>query len=151
MSLVTDTRAVSTTVGYTLAIAITAILISGLLIAGGSFVEDQRETVLQTELRVIGQQISADIEQADRLVGASSGSSVTVTIEKQFPDRIAGSPYTVSLTSGSPHELRLRSTSPEVVVTVSLTTHFAGVADSSVNGGIVVIDYDGSDLVIDDG
>ena len=49
-----DDRAVSTTLGYVLSLAIASILISGLMLATAGFVEGQREQVIRSELEVVG-------------------------------------------------------------------------------------------------
>ena len=141
-------RAVSSTLNYVLSLAIAALLVTGLLIASGSFVEDRQEQVVRSELRVIGQQVAADIARADRLVTASDDpSTATVDIAQQFPSRITGTTYRLTLVEQPEPELVLRSTSPEVVVTVGVQNRTT-VSESSVDGGTVVVAYDGTDLEV---
>lgn len=141
-------RAVSSTLNYVLSLAIAALLVTGLLIASGSFVEDRQEQVVRSELRVIGQQVSADITRADRLVTASDDpSTATVSVDQQFPDRITGTTYRLTLVEREKPELVLSSTSPEVQVTVAVQNR-TSVSESSVDGGTVVVEYDGSALEV---
>ncbi|KPN31415.1 hypothetical protein SY89_02161 [Halolamina pelagica] len=79
-ALLGDDRAVSTTLAYTLTLSITAVLVSGLLIAGGGLIEDQREAITRDELTVSGQQLAGGLEDADRLAGAAENGIVEVDI-----------------------------------------------------------------------
>jgi len=153
VSHVTDERAVSSTLSYTLTLAITAILITGLLTAGGAFVSDQRETVVRSELRTVGQQMAADIERADRLVRAADTSgATTVRITDQYPDRLAGTTYSTELVSNAPgpakQELVLEAVDPDVRVTVSMYLQ-SDVGNSNAGSGAMAVRYTGSELVIE--
>jgi hypothetical protein len=141
-------RAVSSTLNYVLSLAIAALLVTGLLIASGSFVEDRQEQVIRSELRVIGQQVASDIARADRLVTASDDpANATVSVDQQFPDRITGTTYRLTLVEQEDPELVLTTTSPDVEVTVDVQNR-TSVSESSVDGGTVVVTYDGSDLEV---
>jgi len=136
-------RAVSTTLSYTLTLAISAILVSGLLLAGGSYVDSQREQVVRDELTIIGQQLAAGMERADRLVTAGiSNTNLNVEVTQEFPNRVTGSAYSVAV-DGSASEIVLESTNPDVSVTVGYTTQNT-VADSSADGGQIRVSYDQS-------
>jgi len=63
-----DDRGISITLNYVLVLGISATLVAGLLVAGGTFVEDQRERVIEDEMNVVGNHIAGDIEQVDRMV-----------------------------------------------------------------------------------
>jgi len=151
-----DDRAVSTVVGYTLTLGIMTLLITGLLVAAGGFVEDQRERTVRAELQVVGQQIAADLDVADRLARAD-GTDTTVEIHSQHPERVTGATYRVEVVDDADDRcefdrcLKLSTDDPEVVVTVRIGT-VTTVELGSVSGGGVVVEYDaGSDtLVIDD-
>ncbi|WP_254823723.1 DUF7266 family protein [Haloglomus halophilum] len=139
-----DDRAVSTTVGYTLSLGISALLISGLLIAGGGFLQDQRVTSTRSELTVIGHQIAADIASADRLVGTDASN---IRVQRNLPDRVTGSAYTVEVvTSGETH-LLLTSAEPEVTVRVDVQTQFIsnGLEATSVDGGDIQVAFEEND------
>jgi hypothetical protein len=151
-------RAVSVTLGYVLALAISTLLVTGLVVAGGGFVEDQREQVIQQELNVIGQHLASNLEKADRLASSGSGSSTVVAINQTFSSQVTGTTYNVGLveadpTAGEPAQIELSSARPEVSTTVNVTTLQATVdGDSATNGGAISVQYDPStdELVIDD-
>lgn len=145
-----DDRAVSTTIGYAITLGIASILITGLLIAGGGFLQDQREQTTRTELEVIGEQISADIASADRL---SASGVDSVNISRDLPERVTGSAYTVELhnESGTPRRtyLELTAADPRLTVRVDVATHEAGLRNATVDGGAIEVSYDaGSDELV---
>lgn len=133
----TDARAVSTTLGYTMNVAVATLLLTGLLIAGGNVVDDERERTIRAELRVVGQQLAADLTAADRLV-VGLDSSAVVRYERDLPPAVAGSPYTVEVVGGADPHLVLSTDDPDVTVRVSLTAESA-LHSSAVAGGDVVI------------
>jgi len=141
-----DSRAVSTTLGYVLALAIATLLVTGLIIAGGSYVDSQREQVVRDELTVVGQQLAADIERADRLVRAGDpgpSNAVTVRVNQTFSNSVTGANYRVTL-EPSEQELVLNTTRPEVGIRIGLTTE-TDLGESTVGGGTVQIRYDQGD------
>jgi len=139
-----ETRAVSTTLGYVLSLAIATLLITGLIIAGGSYVETQRDKVIRDELTVVGQQLAADIERADRLVRAGdTDNPVVLSVNQTFSNSVTGSTYTVGLDE-SRSSVVLNTSRPEVSVRVGVTTETA-LSDSTVSGGTIRISYDAGD------
>lgn len=133
-----DDRAVSTTVGYALTLGVAALLITGLLIAGGGFLENQREVTTETELEVIGEQVSADISSADRL-SASDADAVNIT--RNLPDSVTGSQYTISVRTSPQTHLELRSVDPEVTVRVDVAVNEAALAATDIGGGNIQVSY----------
>ena len=132
-------RALSTALGYVLTLSITVLLVSGLFIAGGNFVESQREQVIRTELDIVGEQVATHVHAADRLNQSGMGET-TVRIERRFPRTVVGSDYQIYLEEDEP-QLRLESSRPQVEVTVPLTNTTA-LADSSAQGGEIIVRYD---------
>lgn len=133
-----DDRAVSTTVGYALTLGVAALLITGLLIAGGGFLENQREVTTETELEVIGEQVSADISSADRL-SASDADAVNIT--RNLPDSVTGSQYTISVRTSPQTHLELRSVDPEVTVRVDVAVNEAALVATDIGGGNIQVSY----------
>jgi hypothetical protein len=144
-------RAVSTTVSYALTLGITTLLITGLLFASGTFVEDKREESIRSELRVIGQQMAAEIQAGDRL---ARGSEARFTLSRDFPDTVSGSTYTVRVeVSGSTETyLVLRTADPPVEVEIDMVIG-GTLQDTSFEGGRMQVRYDTAttDLVVTDG
>lgn len=144
-------RGVSSAFGYVLTLAIATLLISGLLVAGGNFVGDSRETVIRQELEVIGQHVAANIEMADRMVVAGDDTS-TVTLSQTFSQQATGVTYQIELITDEDPYLRLNATDPDISVLVEVDNSTA-VGESYANGGEVAVVYDeGEDqLVIQNG
>lgn len=140
VSRMSRTRAVSTTLGYVLTLGIAAILITGLIAAGGTYVQDEREQVIRDELTVIGQQLAADVERTDRLARAGDEeSSVTVRLNQSFSDRVTGTSYRISL-DRSEQAVVLSSVDPNITVSVGVETQIP-VADSTAGGGPIQLVY----------
>lgn len=134
-------RAVSTSLDYTMTLAIATILITGLLVASVGFVDDRREEVVRDELSVIGQQVVSDLNRADRLVTAadSSGSGLDVSTNQTFPDRVAGTTYFLRLDPGAD---RLVLESPQLDVRVSVGVDVrTSMGESTADGGVVRVAY----------
>ena len=148
----TGERAVSPVFGYVLTLGISTLLVSGLLIAATGFVDTQRERTTESELQVVGQQVSADIAAADRL--HRTDGATDVVIERDLPESVVGSQYTVFVRSDSngPTDayLRLTTARPNVTVEVGVASE-TNVADSAVGGGEIEISYDGSALEVTNG
>lgn len=131
-------RGLSTALGYVLTLGITVILISGLLISGGNFVDDQREEVIQTELDIVGEQVATHVNAADRLNESSMGKT-NVIIEQRFPPNAVGAAYRIYLEEGQ-QRIRLKTDNPRIEVIIPLT-NTTSIADSSASGGRIVIEY----------
>ena len=139
--LTTDERAVSTTLGYALSLTVSMLLVSGLLIAGGGFVEDQRERTIRSELRVIGQQVSADLATADRLANIG-GSVERVVVSRDLPEEVTGTRYTIAVrTDGAETYLVLSTEDPEVSLRVNVASETT-VSETDISGGDVRVVYD---------
>ncbi len=138
-------RAVSTTVTYVLTVAITTVLMSGLIMAAGGVLDDRTESATRNELAVVGERLANELVTADRLVVA--GTESTVRLRTTHPTRVVGSSYTVLIRTGSdspcdgPQCLVLSA--GDVTVTVPFTTDTPA-ARSSVTGGAIIVRYDRS-------
>jgi len=135
-----DDRAVSVTVGYVLNFAMAALLISGVLVAGGGLIESQTKQVTTNELTVVGQQVADELSSADRLVRAGDVSALS--IRSDLPRRTAAGAYTINITvDGNDGAIVLETSSPEVSVTVPFRIQSDLQADR-VQGGPIRIEYD---------
>jgi len=144
-----DDRGVSTTLNYVLGLAIALILVTGLLLAGGTFVENQRDQSIETELEVLAEQVSSDVEMADRLVETTSDNE-SVQVGRDLPARVAGSTYEVRIDSGTDPQVVVRTTDPEIAVRVPVKTS-TPIESSSVSGGTIAVNYTASDeLALED-
>lgn len=141
-------RAVSVTVNYALNLAIATVLISGLLFGIGNIIENQRESAVRSELRVVGQRLAANVQTADRLA-AVGGADSDVRVETPLPAQVAKTPYRFEIaTVGGDTVVTLRTVSPAVTVTVSFHTEIP-VSATETTGGDVVVTFDGTSLEVD--
>lgn len=153
-----DRRAVSTTVSYTLTLGITTLLISGLLVAGGTFLETHKDETTRTELTVVSQQLAGLVSSADGL--AESTDDGSFTMRRDLPDTVAGSTYVVNVTevanATNPGEsrfaYRLELSAEASSDTVEVTTETRVHHPTAFNGGPVTVTYNTSadELVIAD-
>ena len=117
-----------------------SLAITGLFLAAGDFVTDQREEVVRTELGVVGEQLAGEVLAADRLV--QSGDTGTLALEASLPEDIAGSSYTVAAADTPTGQwLNLSTQDPDITVTVRLETETPLETDT-VGGGRVSVVYD---------
>lgn len=129
-------RGVSTTVGLTLNLAVATLLVTGLLIGAGDLVDDRQDAATREELRVVGQRIAANIEEADRMAGAG-GSEVRVATS--LPDRAAGTAYVITV-DGTVGARRVVLTSESTGVTVSVPFRSSTPVETvTVSGGPVEV------------
>lgn len=143
-----DDRAVSVAVGYVLNFAVAALLVSGLLIAGGGLIDSQTKEVTTDELSVIGHQLADELSSADRLVRA--GDVSTLSIRTELPRGTTAGEYTIEIDieeSSDEGTIVLRTSSPEVTVTVPFQIRSA-LEEDQIGGGPVRIEYDGSQLAV---
>lgn len=151
--MIDDRRAVSTTISYTLTLGITTLLITGLLIAGGTFLETHKDETTRTELTVISQQLAGLISSADGLAGSTDEGSFTM--RRDLPDTVAESTYVIHITetaASSPprFEYRLNLSAEGATDTVRVTTETPVHSPTAFNGGQVTVTYNTSadELVI---
>lgn len=141
-------RGVSTVVGYVLNLGIATLLVTGLLVTGATVVSDQRERTVRAELDVIGNRIAADLETADRLLRAGSG---TVTVRSDLPDTVAGSAYDIEIRTAKENvSLRLEASDPSVSRTVPVR-NVSAIEPVTVSGGHLNITGSGHTLEVSDG
>ncbi|WP_423744785.1 hypothetical protein V5735_01700 (plasmid) [Haladaptatus sp. SPP-AMP-3] len=141
--LTADDRAVSTTVTYVLTMAITAVLLGGLITAAGGLVENQRTQAVRNELGVVGERMAGELTSVDVLVQA--GDDPAVRLRARHPEQVAGRYYAVELVTGgtppcSAQQCLVLSTD-DVTVTVPFATA-TPVQPGRMSGGTVVIEYD---------
>lgn len=148
--MTSEDRAVSTVLGYSMTLGIATLLVAGLLIATGGYVQDQRERVVRTELEVVGNQLAGDLTSADAL---SRRGADTLELDRRLPNQAAGVSYVVAVDPPACSScIYLHAPDVGVAVQVDLTTE-TPVASTNVTGGPVVVRYDpGSDtLEVNDG
>jgi len=92
-------RGVSIAVSHVLALGITTLLISGLLVAGTSFVRDDREQATESAIQTTGSRLVAEVTEVDHAVIESDadGTLTRVSLTVDHGSTIGNAPYTVSV------------------------------------------------------
>lgn len=141
-------RGVSTALGYVLTLTVATLLVTGLLFAGSNYVGDQREKAIRSELRVVGEQVAADLAAADQLAQASGTKQLTV--RRSLPATVAGAGYTLEVNGGGNPHLVLQTSDPEITVEIDLVLD-TGLTGTTVTGGEIQIAYSGGNLEVRNG
>lgn len=141
-----EDRALSATVNYVLALAITSILISGLLIAGSGYMESQRTIAVGNALDVQNEQLADSIGEIDRLAAAMDDPDGEAAIRVNLLDRVIDRSYDIAVvneteTGDLRHTYRLEATSGDVERDTLVRTT-TPIQETSVRGGSTVIRYD---------
>lgn len=149
-----DNRAVSTVVSYAMILGIVTLLTAALILSMGGHVENEQERTIRSTLEVVGNDVAADVDAADRIALVGDRPE-TLELSISLPDRVAGSPYKIEISETADdgrYEIGLRSTHPEVSVTVTVRTRTA-IETTTVDGGDLTIAYDTErdTLVVHDG
>jgi len=138
-------RAVSTALGYVLGLAIITALITGLFFATSEIVSEERERAAESELRVLGNRLAANITTVDRLALSSNDSRARLT--REFPNSVAGSSYRIRLEHDGSRPATIELTASELDVSVSVPVmNGTAVANSTSGGGGLVVGYDGRNI-----
>lgn len=137
------TRAAATTLNYVLTLGIAAILVSGLVVAGGNVLRDQRTGAARTGLQVAGQHLASDVSSVDRLVAA--GSDTDVRLVSSLPRSVAGEEYVVEIrphpTLANVAVLTLTTVTSDVSVNVSVRHRAPIQTPVRISGGTLVVEY----------
>ena len=152
-----DERAVSIAVTHVLAIGITAVLMSGLLLGAGNMLDTQHEQSTESSLETIGERMASEIAGVDRTVGEDQDGVEDVSVETSH-HRFAGeSQYTVTLYEDCEEDhhplvetercIVLASHGEDVDVAIPIVTENE-LDNRSVTGGPIVIEWDDEDDVI---
>ena len=92
----TDERAVSVAITHALTVAISTVLVSGLIIGAGTLLESQQQNVGEQQLEEIGSDAVSYVNTFDRL--NATGEDVNASVAPEYPERIVGSfRYTIQL------------------------------------------------------
>jgi hypothetical protein len=157
-----DTRGAASQVVQVLTAGITALLISGLVLGAGTYLEGQQERATQEELNVVGERMATELSRVATL-GEKPGTDSISLVVNHVQD-IAGEQYLVELTTDSsvcsqqpgttpPSCLQLRVPSNDVQVVVGLNIPAGDIDEETIVGGPVRVIYDGSadELTIEGG
>ena len=154
-----DQRAVSIAVTHVLAIGITAVLMSGLLLGAGNMLDTQHEQSTESSLETIGERLASEIAGVDRTLDEEE----VVRVETSHHRFAGGSQYTVTLHDDCPSHIDGEHTLVETEQCLQLSSHGENVDvvipivtendlnNASVQGGPIVIEGDKDEITIEEG
>lgn len=143
-------RALSTVVGYALLLVVVGLVTAGVLLGTTGYVDDRRTTVTATELRVVGNELAADLTAVDTLASTVSADG-TISLESELVDRVAGYTYLIEVAEADPpntYDLILTSGRTSVSVAVTVRTEHP-VTTGRIAGGDVTVGYRNGTLEVD--
>jgi hypothetical protein len=124
-------------VSFVLTIAITTIVVAGVTITVVGFIGEQRQSAAESELRVIGQRLGAQLMWVDRL--ATRGDVSRLAVEADVPGTVVGYTYLIEVSASG---ITLTAEQAGASATVSfVTTTPINSPPVSVSSGDVVIVY----------
>jgi hypothetical protein len=138
-----DTRATSITVTYTMTVAISAVLIMGLLVSAGGLVDRQRERLTQLQFEDIGTEVTSELVAVDQFVTASGEDSVSNRLT--LPTHVAGNPYDLVLTTaGATATLSVAAGGGSTSLSFDLQPQ-SDVCPTAIDGGAILVRYNATD------
>lgn len=149
-----DSRAVSVTITHVLTIAITTILISGLLIGTGTLLDSQKDRATFDEKSTIGDRLATEITSVSQ--SAERHPDDEVVVRTEHPRRLSGGQYFVHLyddpdeceTWGHEQCLVLESGQTDSNVEVPFKLDGTDIDGTTVQGGDIWIHYDGDTVTL---
>lgn len=134
-------RAVSVTVSYVITLAITAVLISGLILAAGSLVDGMKGQTSRDGYEVVGNRMVSGLQTADRMA-QTGGSTVEVSVD--LPGLVAGTQYNVVVNNSSnPPTVRIQSSDARADVVLPVANETALRSGEVPGGPVQVVLEDG--------
>lgn len=142
-----DTRAVSPAVTQALTIGISTILITGLLLGGASFIDGKQENIVRQGLQDVGAGVASDLVRLDQY--NTSGVSNSLSYSSEYPDRVGGEGYRISLSPGADKStISVNSTSSSLGTEIRFANSTA-VCTSSVRGGQIAVAYNDTEQCLE--
>lgn len=147
--LFTESRGVSTTVGYTALLSVTVILLGVIMTGGHSIVAGQTNIVATEQLETSGVTLTDEITTVHRMATKSTETNTEITSVVELPERTVEGQYLIQATNQNvvlettTSDIKVISPLPESVGAIDITT-----ADGRIDGGDVEIAYSGSGDII---
>lgn len=142
-----DNRGLSTAVGYTALLAVTAILLITILTGANSIVSGQTAIVATDQLETAGATLSAEITTVHRMTTESSDTNTEIVSTVELPEQTVEGQY---LIEADTDQLTLTSTASDITVVNSIPIAEGGMTVTSegrIDGGTVEVCYSGGDEI----
>ncbi|AWB26240.1 DUF7266 family protein [Halococcoides cellulosivorans] len=143
-----DDRAASTVFAHALVIAIALILLVVAFTAATTYLDNERDRVVNTQLEVVNERVAGCLQSAQRTVDSASAPTYEKTCD--LPRRIAGTSYTIDIET-SPASITLRSDRVPRSPTIDLGPTVSLAAEYELPGGPITVSNSGGDLEVTNG
>jgi len=144
-----DTRAVSPAVTQALTIGISTILITGLLVAGSSFIDAKQENTIRQGLQDVGSGVASDLVRLDQFITRTGAVGVSYT--SSYPDRVGNEAYRIEISdSGSTDTktIAIDSASSNLGTEIRFETSTDICSSRTATGGTIEVFYDESNACL---
>lgn len=144
------TRAVSVAAGYTMTLAVTALLLTTVLAGGTGIVESQTDIVAINQLETAGNTLAAEITAVRSIATSPTATNQEIQATVELPERTVTGQYLIEVDTTA---ITLETTSSDTTVTIPLPSNSGSVdvtSNGRLDGGAVDITYDGGDIVIEE-
>lgn len=144
-------RGISFPLAHAMTVAITAVVVSALVVSAGGLLSAEREGAAGRELAAIGGALAADVAAVDRLV---DGPDESASLRTDYPDEVLGAGYVVSLSAPCRDGdravacLTLAAAEPRVERTIGFHNE-TPVENSSASGGSLVVGATNGSIALD--
>lgn len=144
-----ENRGLSTVAGYTLTLAVTGILITGIIAGTAGFVESESELTAANQLEIAGNTLESEIGIVRGIATDPANSNTQISTTVDLPDRTTTGQYLINVTD---NQIQLETVDSDVTVTEPLPDANDKVnitSNGRIAGGDVEICYSGDDIVVD--
>lgn len=135
-----DDRGTSITVTYSLTVAVSSLLIMGLLLSAGGMLDRQQDDAVREQLQDLSTRVTSELFRADQLASTMTWTD-NIELRTDLPITVAGTGYRVDLVAGTPSTVYLNSTSSQISVPVELDNE-TSICPATANGGQLTVVYD---------
>ena len=140
-------RAVTVTLDYILMLMIATVLLAGILTISGSLIDAQVSQGVESELGAAGESLAVDLQEVQRLVGATEDDSTSLKHVPALPIHVSGYSYTIAIDDDG-STIVLEAVRPGTSVRVSTATTDVQPTDGSIRSTDVTIVVANGDIEV---
>jgi len=150
-TLYNDDSGLTPVVEYVLLLAISFLVVSGIVIGSTVRIEEQKEASIEDEFDIIVERVALDLTEADDLY-QTIGEQGNITLQTEVPKRAVNTPYVISVTETSRSNIYNITAETETgnVEASTIVYVSSGVENKTVSPdpSLVVVSNDSSDKLV---